>query len=155
MINKTTMIKIVRTDSGNQPFVELVKLLDADLAKRDGNDHAFYTQFNKIDKIKHVVLAYENDKPVGCGAIKEFSPMAMEVKRMYTSPECRGKGVASKVLAELEKWAKEMNYEKCILETGTNNWNAIELYKKNGYGLIPNYGPYAGVEISVCFEKKI
>lgn len=149
------MIKIVRTDSGNQPFVELVKLLDADLAKRDGNDHAFYTQFNKIDKIKHVVLAYENDKPVGCGAIKEFSPMAMEVKRMYTSPECRGKGVASKVLAELEKWAKEMNYEKCILETGTNNWNAIELYKKNGYGLIPNYGPYAGVEISVCFEKKI
>lgn len=149
------MIKIVRTDSGNQDFVELVKLLDADLAKRDGNDHAFYTQFNKIDKIKHVVLAYENDKPVGCGAIKEFSPMAMEVKRMYTSPECRGKGVASKVLAELEKWAKEMNYEKCILETGTNNWNAIELYKKNGYGLIPNYGPYAGVEISICFEKKI
>lgn len=149
------MIKTIRTDSGNQHFVELVRLLDADLAKRDGNDHSFYSQFNKIDKINHVVVVYENDKPVGCGAIKEFSPIAMEVKRMYTLPECRGKGIASKVLLELEKWAREMSCEKCILETGANNPKAIELYKKNWYEMIPNYGPYAGVENSVCFEKEI
>lgn len=156
------MIKIIRTDSDNQDFVELVKYLDADLAKRDGSDHSFYSQFNKIDKIKHAVVAYENarpddpfgrGKPIGCGAIKEFAPNAMEVKRMYTSPGSRGKGIATKILTELEIWATELSYEKCMLETGKRQPEAIELYKKNGYKLIPNYGQYAEIENSLCFEK--
>ena len=92
------MIKIIRTDSDNKDFIELVKYLDADLAERDGDDHSFYAQFNKIDKIKYVVVAYENGKPMGCGAIKEYSPDTMEIKRMYTLPESRGKGIATKVL---------------------------------------------------------
>ena len=147
------MIETLRTNSSNQDFIDLVKHLDADLAERDGQEHSFYARFNKIDKIKNVVVAYENGKPVGCGAIKEYAPNIMEVKRMYTPPECRGKGVASRILAELETWAAEMSYEKCILETGKKQPEAIRLYQKNGYTLIPNYGQYAEVENSVCFEK--
>jgi GNAT superfamily N-acetyltransferase len=149
------MIKIIRTDSNNKDFVELVKYLDAYLAKKDGDDHTFYDQFNKIDKIKYAVIAYENDKPIGCGAIKEYAPDIMEVKRMYTLPGQRGKGIATKVLTELEIWATELGYKKCILETGKRQPDAIELYKKNGYHLIPNYGQYAQMENSVCFEKEI
>ncbi|RPI92823.1 MAG: GNAT family N-acetyltransferase [Chloroflexi bacterium] len=149
------MIRIIRTNSDNQDFIQLVKHLDADLAERDGKDHLFYAQFNKIDKIKYVVLAYENDKPVGCGAIKEYASDTMEIKRMYTSPESRGKGVASQVLQELEAWAAELSYEKCILETGKKQPEAIGLYQKNGYQMIPNYGQYAEVENSLCFEKHI
>jgi len=103
------MISVTRTDSDNQDFIDLVKHLDADLAERDGSDHSFYAQFNKINKIKYVVVAYENGKPVGCGAIKEYVPHIMEVKRMYTALESRGKGIASKVLTELENWAKELS----------------------------------------------
>jgi GNAT superfamily N-acetyltransferase len=146
-------IIIKRTDSNNEDFIELVKQLDADLAKRDGDGHPFYAQFNKIDKIKHAVIAYDNNKPVGCGAIKEFSRDIMEVKRMYTSPECRGKGIATQILDELEKWAIELSFGKCILETGKRQEEAVELYKKNGYKQIPNYGQYTGIENSLCFEK--
>lgn len=149
------MISLLRTDSDNRDFIELVKCLDADLAERDGKDHLFYAQFNKIDKIKFVVVAYENGIPAACGAIKEFSPEVMEVKRMYTSPEIRGRGIASKVLDELERWAGEMSYRKCILETGKKQPEAIRLYEKNGYQIIPNYGQYAGIENSVCFEKDL
>ncbi len=149
------MITLVRTDSGNLHFIELVNHLDAELAKRDGDEHSFYAQFNKIDKIKYVIVAYENDKPIGCGAIKEYSQNAMEIKRMYTSLARRGKGTASKILTELEKWATELSYKKCILETGKKHQEAIALYKKNGYNIIPNYGQYAGVENSLCFEKEI
>ena len=149
------MLIVIKTNSDNSDFIELVKLLDAELAERDGADHPFYAQFNKIDKIKYVVVAYENDKPVSCGAIKEYTPDTMEVKRMYTLPESRGKGIATKVLMELEKWAKELGYVKCILETGKKQPEAIALYKKNGYKLIPNYGQYAEVENSVCFEKEM
>ena len=149
------MITIKRTNSDNKDFIALVKLLDADLAKRDGKDHAFYAQFNKIDKIKYAVVAYENDDPVGCGAIKEYAPKIMVIKRMYTLPGNRGKGVAGQVLIELEKWAVELSCEKCILETGKKQPEAIALYKKNGYNSIPNYGQYAGIENSQCFEKEM
>lgn len=149
------MIRIIRTDSDNPDFIELVKHLDADLAKRDGDEHAFYNQFNKINKIKHVLVAYENDKPIGCGALKQYVRGTMEIKRMYTSPEGRGKGIATKVLAELETWATELSGETCILETGKRQPEAIGLYKKSGYKIIPNYGQYAEMENSVCFKKKI
>lgn len=149
------MITLKRTDSDNPDFISLVKALDADLAIKDGNDHQFYSQFNKIDKIKHVVLAYENENPVGCGAIKAFEDDAMEVKRMFVAPESRNKGIARKILAELESWAGEMSYKKCVLETGKRQPDAIALYEKCGYRHIPNYGQYMGIENSVCFEKPL
>jgi len=102
------MIRIIRTSSENPDFIELVKKLDLDLAERDGSEHAFYAQYNKIDKIKYAVVAYEDERPVGCGAIREYEPNVMEVKRMYTSPESRGHGIATLVLNELEDWATEL-----------------------------------------------
>ncbi len=147
------MYKLIRTNSDNADFQSLVRELDIDLAIRDGEDHAFFAQFNKIAAIKYVVVAYQNETAVGCGAIKEYEAQMMEVKRMYVLPEKRGKGIASLVLKELENWAKELGYPKCILETGEKQPEAIALYKKNHYQVIPNYGQYADVESSVCFEK--
>jgi GNAT superfamily N-acetyltransferase len=121
------MLRIVRTNSENSDFIELVKHLDAELAERDGDEHAFYAQFNKIDKIKFVIVAYDNDKPVSCGAIKQYAPNIAEIKRMYTLPEYRGKGIATGVLTDLEKWAAELSCEKCILETGKRQPEAITL----------------------------
>ncbi len=149
------MITIVRTDSGNHNFIELVKLLDADLAIRDGNEHTFYAQFNSIQSIKYAVVVYEDELPLGCGAIKEYDADTMEIKRMYVVPERRNKGIAGAILSALEQWAVELSYKKCILETGKKQPEAIALYIKHGYRTMPNYGQYAGVENSLCFEKVI
>jgi putative acetyltransferase len=149
------MINIKRTNSDNHDFRELVKLLDTDLAIRDGDAHAFYDQFNKIDNIRYVVVVYENEEPAGCGAIKEYKPGLMEVKRMFVLPGSRKRGIASRILTELEIWASELSFSKCILETGKGQPEAIELYKKNGYTVIPNYAQYIGVDNSLCFEKKL
>jgi putative acetyltransferase len=149
------MIKIKRTNSDDTDFQDLVRELDKDLAIRDGDEHDYYAQFNKIDAIKHVVVAYENNLPVGCGAIKAFDENSMEVKRMFVPENQRSKGIASIVLKELELWASELGFEKCVLETGLKQPEAIRLYEKNGYKLIPNYGQYIGMGNSVCFEKII
>lgn len=149
------MIALKRTNSEDPDFIKLVWLLDADLARRDGEEHAFYAQFNKIDKIRYVVLAYEEEKAVGCGAIKEHGPDTMEVKRMYVAPESRGKGVAGRILTELESWATDLGYTACVLETGKKQPEAIALYQKYGYQVIDNYGQYTGVENSVCFRKQV
>jgi GNAT superfamily N-acetyltransferase len=149
------MITTKRTNSSDNDFQTLVKALDADLKIRDGAEHDFYNQFNKIDMIKHAIVAYDGDEPVGCGAIKEYSNDSMEVKRMFVPPQHRGKGIASLVLKELENWCRELNYKSCILETGKKQPEAIELYKKNDYTIIPNFGQYENIENSVCFEKNL
>ncbi len=147
------MIRLIRTDAKNKDFIELVRMLDEELTIIDGDDHDFYDQYNGIDAIKYAVIAFKDDLPVCCGAIKPFDEKSVEVKRMYTTTEARGLGVASKVLAELEAWASELSFTQIILETGKRQKDAVRLYEKNGYSVTPNYGPYVGVDNSVCFKK--
>jgi len=149
------MITLKRTDSTNIDFINLVQHLDAYLKVKDGDDHSFYNQFNNIDRLKHVIIAYNNNIPIGCGAIKKFNSETMEIKRMYVSPKERGNGIGTKILCALESWAKELKYTKCILETGIVLSEAVVLYKKNEYQIIQNYGQYTGIKNSICFEKQL
>ena len=149
------MLKLIRTNSGNEDFRTLVSFLDSDLRKRDGDEHSFYARFNKIDKINEVVVAYFDSEAVGCGAFKMYANNIAEVKRMYVAPGYRGKGIAGEILKQLEGWAAELAYTRLILETGIKQPEAIGLYIKHGYKKIENYGQYAGVENSVCMEKTI
>ncbi|SNR41881.1 Acetyltransferase (GNAT) family protein [Lutibacter agarilyticus] len=146
---------LTRTNANNTDFIELVKNLDADLKIRDGVEHGFYDQFNKIDGLKHVVVAYKNNIAVGCGAFKIHTENFVEIKRMYVTVEGRRKGIASTILTELEQWATALNFDKCILETGKQQPEAIALYKKCGYAITENFGFYENVENSVCFKKML
>jgi GNAT superfamily N-acetyltransferase len=149
------MLEIVRTDTESADFLNLVKLLDADLRIRDGEDHAFYAQFNKTDKLKNCVVAYLDKEPVGSGALRPLTEDAMEVKRMFVQPAYRSRGIAGEILKALENWAAELNYKACMLETGKNQPEAIRLYQKSGYSIIPNYGQYEHIENSVCMKKEL
>ncbi|OWK74972.1 GNAT family N-acetyltransferase [Flavobacteriaceae bacterium JJC] len=148
------MMKLIRTNSDNQDFIQLVKMLDEYLAYTDGEDHAFYDQYNKIDMLKHCVVLYEEENAVGCGAIKPYDGNSAELKRMFVIPEFRGKGYASKILSELENWAKELGFQSVILETGINQLEAIKMYDRT-FERIENYGQYKGVENSLCFKKDL
>ncbi|SFB15232.1 Ribosomal protein S18 acetylase RimI [Flavobacterium swingsii] len=147
------MQTLTRTTSENQDFTNLVLLLDADLKIRDGEEHEFYAQINKTAVLKNVIVCYENDIAVGCGAFREIDSQTAEIKRMFVLPDYRGKGIASKILAELELWVLELNYTQTILETGINQPEAIALYKKTGYSITKNYGQYTNMENSVCMKK--
>lgn len=149
------MLIIKRTTSDNADFGKLVVELDAYLKIIDGDDHAFYAQFNKSDSLKYALICYEDKKAIGIGAYKEFEPNVAEIKRMYTLPKYRGKGIASMILQELELWAKEEGFTSSILETGFMQIDAIGLYKKLGYEITENFGQYIGVENSVCMRKII
>ncbi|TXE16936.1 GNAT family N-acetyltransferase [Psychroserpens burtonensis] len=149
------MIKIIRTDSKNRDFNKLVTELDAYLKITDGDEHDFYNQFNGIDILNNVLVAYVNDELAGCGAFKEFESLSVEIKRMFTKPEMRGNGIASAILKALELWASELNYKACVLETGIRQKEAVAFYKKNDYKSITNYSQYVDMENSLCFKKII
>ncbi|MGG5209722.1 GNAT family N-acetyltransferase [Chryseobacterium sp. MIQD13] len=142
-----------RTDSSDIDFQNLVKLLDADLAVRNGEDHAFYDQFNKIDSIKNCIVIYIDETPAACGAFKKFSEDTVEIKRMYTNPDFRKRGLASAIVQELESWARESGYSTAVLESSLEQNEALSVYEKSGYCRIPNYGQYIGIDKSVCYKK--
>ena len=149
------MIKLVRTNSENKDFVNLVNYLNAYLKIVDGDDHASYNQYNNIDVLKHVVMAYKDEIPLACGTFKALDENTVEIKRMFTQINGRGNGIASKVLQELEKWSKELSYRTCVLETGKRQTEAVSFYKKMNYSIIPNYGQYENVTNSLCFKKEL
>lgn len=144
-----------RTLSDNMDFQNLVTLLDKDLKIRDGSEHDFYAQFNKTANIRNVIVCYIDNKPTGCGALKEYDKKKAEIKRMFVLPEYRGRGIAFSILKELELWALELNYSEFILETGKNQPEAIRLYHKAGFSIIKNYGQYENIENSICMAKNI
>lgn len=148
-------MKLVRTTSDNLDFQQLVVALDAYLRIVDGDDHAFYAQFNKTDSLSNVLVCYDQEVAIGCGAFKAYDSQTVEIKRMYTLPEYRGRGVAKNIMAALEEWAKEEKYLVSILETGYLQKDAIALYTKIGYEVMENFGQYEGISTSVCMQKTI
>ena len=146
---------MIRTNSKHPHFVALVKQLDDLLAVVDGDKHDYYHQFNGIEGLPYVIVAYYNGKPTACGAMKPYNNTTVEIKRMYTDPDSRGKGLGKSILTELEQWAKELGFKNLMLETGTSFEAANNLYKKYGFTQIPNYDQYVDLKDSICFQKAI
>jgi GNAT superfamily N-acetyltransferase len=149
------MYSIIKTHSENKDFQNLVLKLDEVLAITDGDEHEFYHQYNSIDAIKHVIVVYEDEIPVGCGAIKHYDEETMEIKRMFVELKYSNQGLGSKIVNALLLWAQELNFKRCILETGIRQHSAIRLYEKNDFTRIQNYGQYKDAVNSICFEKKL
>ncbi len=144
-----------RTYSGEADFRMLIKELDNDLRKRNGDIMDVYDGHNVIGHIDTVVIAYLGSIPAGCGCFKKYSDDTAEIKRMYVRPNARGKGLSRMILNELEAWAKSLGFAYVVLETGSKQREALGLYKRAGYVNIPAYPPYIDLPDSVCFKKNL
>lgn len=147
------MIRIERTNSDSPTFRALTDKLDMELKKLYGSSQEEFDQFNIVSGINTVVIVYFDKQPAGCGCFKEITTDTVELKRMYVDTPFRGRGIGAMILRELEQWAREKKIQFIILETGTIQPDAIRLYKKQGYQVIPNFAPYIGNELSICFNK--
>jgi GNAT superfamily N-acetyltransferase len=104
-----------------------------------------------------VLVARDDDgTPLGCGALRALGDGVAEVKRMYVTPDARGRGVSKAVLAALEEAARERGWTTLRLETGPLQPEAIGLYRGAGYLPIGAFGGYVGdpdAEDSLFFER--
>ena len=152
----TQNIILKRTDSTDADFRLLITLLDKELNQRYGDlMQSTYDRHNHIIDIDTVVLAYNNDTPVGCACFKKYDNTSVEIKRMFVKATERGQGIAYKILSELELWAKEHGFTHSILETGDKQHEAIGLYQKIGYAIIENYSQYSDLATSICMRKEL
>ena len=117
-----------RTQSESKDFSYLIAQLDNDLNGRYHREQSKYDQYNKVDSIATVIVAFDEEKPVGCGCFKEYDNDTVEMKRMFVTPDYRGRKISKQLLGELEAWAKELGYSKDVLETGSGQTEAIGLY---------------------------
>ena len=149
------MIRLQRTTSDNEDFRLLIAELDKELLSRYEERQAIYDRYNIIENNRNVVIAYKDEMPVGCGCFKKFDDHSVEIKRMFVKPEYRGQKIAASILQELENWAIELNISGTVLETGIKQPEAIHLYRKSGYIVVENYGPYKGLPESICMQKNL
>lgn len=150
------MIIIKRTAVKDPDFALLVIDLDKELWLRYPDTQQNFSPFNKVDKTVRVVLAYLDDRPVGCGCFRPMDEFeTIEIKRMYVVPSARGLGIAKLILRELEVWGMEEGFTHSKLETGVNQPEAMAVYKRAKYQQIPNYPPYTHIAESICMAKKL
>ncbi|WP_183572874.1 GNAT family N-acetyltransferase [Mucilaginibacter sp. X5P1] len=154
-MNLSPDIRLKRTNNTDTDFKSLVSLLDKFLQELNGEAQGDYAPHNKLDYLDTAVVVYLDDEPVGCGCFKQYSDDSVEIKRMFVSPAARGNGVASKILNELEVWATERSFKYAVLETLKTNTEAVNLYTKQSYKVIDNYGPYITLTNSVCMRKTL
>jgi GNAT superfamily N-acetyltransferase len=102
-----------------------------------------------------LVARTADGRAVGCGGLRPLAGGGAEIKRMYVAPDARGQGVSTAVLRAIEGEARAMGVERLLLETGTEQPDAMRFYEREGYELIPNFGPYAGSDISVCYARTL
>ncbi len=150
-------LEFKNTNGDDPDFAMLCDKLDGALDELVGKkfQRSQYEKYNQRDSIHDVIVVYQNGVPVACGAYKMYDESHAELKRIYTEPSCRNMGLGAELIRRLEARAKINGFKWCILETGTPLEAACYLYKKAGYKVMPNYGPYVDMPNSICMTRKI
>lgn len=148
-------IRVVRFDA---PVAQqLIRAALADLGVRyggSGDDTPVdATEFEPPDG--EFLVAYLAGEAVGCGGWRSHGADTAELKRMFTAPAARGRGVARTVLAAVERSAREHGRKRVVLECGDKQPEAIAMYSSAGYERIPNFGFYKDEEGCVSFGRTL
>lgn len=146
---------IVRTTNTHPDFLFLTKQLDAELKVRYGALQTQYDALNKIEPLDTALVGYVDAIPMACGCFKRINHQTIEIKRLYVCEAYRRKGFGVLIVDAIEEWGSELGYSDALLETGAKQPESIGLYKRLGYHIIDNYGPYKGLENSLCMAKAI
>lgn len=156
-ITEKSKFSFVKTDGTNRDFVNMCAELDENLEELVGTkiQRSKYTQYNTLEKIKDVLVIYKEGIPVGSGGYRFYDDETIEIKRIYVDKLYRGLGLSKELVLRLEADARIKGYRFAILETGELLEAATSLYKKLGYKVIPNYGPYKDMPESLCMQKKL
>jgi GNAT superfamily N-acetyltransferase len=151
-------IEIRREQISSDVVQQLIAALNAELEQRYPEDGANFFRLDAeevADGRGAFLVAYIDGRAVGCGAVRRNEPGVAEIKRMYVTPDARGRGVGRFVLEELEAVARQLGIRRLVLETGPRQPEALALYRRAGYVEIPLFGEYVGAEFSVCMAKDL
>ncbi|MFJ5266258.1 GNAT family N-acetyltransferase [Streptomyces sp. NPDC088387] len=110
----------------------------------------------------YLIVYDESDRPVATGGWRSQDQNGegnedgdAELKRMYVVRDMRGRGLARRILTALEDDARAAGRTRMVLETGTEQPEAVALYTSSGYEPCGKFGYYRFHESSLCFAKRL
>ena len=150
-------IRYIRTDGTNKDFAEFYRLTEEFYSSLVGGEknRKGFVPFNASAMIPDVIIAYDGEKAVACAGLKKYDETSTEIKRVWVQPEYRGRHIASELMSMVEHIAREQGFERLILQTRPQMTEAVKMYEKRGYILIPNYPPYDSLKGAVCYAKEL
>jgi putative acetyltransferase len=151
-------VSVVRADILSPVAQDLIGSLNAEMTARYPEEGATFFRLDAEEVTEGqgaFLIAYLDTRPVGCGAVRRIGDGVGEIKRMYVSPEARGRGVGRAVLVALEAEARQLGLKRLLLETGSRQAEALALYRRAGFSPIPPFGEYVGSPLSVCLAKDL
>ena len=150
-------MEFVKTKSSDPRFVKLCSMLDNYLDGMMGVElqQKEYNKHNELVDIDDVILFVDGEKLIGCAGLKRVNTAIAEIKRVFVVDEFRCHGYGHTMISGIEALARNEGYTVLLLETGAPMKSARNLYTSCGFSLIENYGPYAGLDSSVCMKKNI
>ena len=149
------MLKLKLTSTTDADFIALTQQLDDEYYEMYGEIALNYRQFNTHTDLLCVVIAYDQDKAVGCGSFKMHDETTAELKRVYVQKTHRRCGLAAQIVNTLESEAQKKGFSRTVLETGADMKPARALYENLGYSYTDNFGPFDGDDLCVCMEKAL
>ena len=147
-------METVLTNEKDERFIELTKELDNEYFEKHGDVVLKYQEYNDLKDSHIVLLALLYGKPIACASYRLFDKDSIEIKRVYVKRRYRKKGIAYKLVKQLEKLAMEENFKYSYIETGSENIPAINLYKKLDYEIIDSFGQFEGDDLCICMRKE-
>lgn len=149
-----TVISPERPDT--EDAIALVNELEADL---DPLYPAASRHGYSVEKLLREGVAFfimrDNGALIGCGGVQFFDSGYAEIKRLYVRPAFRGLGYAKLMLDHLAEYSRSNGLKLLRLETGIHQHDAIGLYERAGFQLIPPFGDYKPDPLSRFYEKQI
>jgi len=158
MSDEARGVIIQRADILSAPARALIAALNAELSARypeEGATHFRLDPGEVADGRGAFLIASSSGRPVGCGAVRRLEAETGEIKRMYVSPDARGRGVGRAVLTALEAEARALGITRLVLETGRRQIEAVALYERAGFSQIPAFGEYVNSPLSLCMAKDL
>jgi len=158
MMRPSVQIEFRRESVDSAVVQRLIKALNAELESIYPEDGANFFRLDPEEVAEGrgaFLVAYLDDKPIGCGAVRLNEPGLAEIKRMYVDPAVRGRRVGRRIVDALEAQARLLGANRIVLETGPRQPDAIAMYAHAGFSEIPLYGEYIGSQFSVCMAKDL
>jgi putative acetyltransferase len=151
-------IDVLREDIRSPLAYQLISELNAELSERYPEDGATHFRLDAAEVALGrgaFLIARVDGEAVGCGAVRRIEDGVAEIKRMYVRTTARGRGIGGAILAALEAEARGLAVSRLVLETGVRQPEALALYRRFGFEVIPLFGEYVGSSLSVCMGKDL
>ncbi|MBR6185314.1 MAG: GNAT family N-acetyltransferase [Clostridia bacterium] len=145
------------TNGGDPVFQRFYAVTEAYYSRIVGGEtnRQAFIPYNASADIPDVALVFCGGQAVGCAGLKRYSETDAEVKRVWVDPAYRGQGIASALMDRIEDRARKAGFRRLVLQTRPIMPDAVALYTKRGYVLIPNYPPYDHLPGAVCYAKAL